>query len=84
MRTVRLLLEKDDVGDIIECPDGIDVLEKAVDVKPDLILMDIMMPKVGGLEAFRCLKASPITAEIPVIMRTAKGDQGLLQQAKEA
>jgi two-component system cell cycle response regulator len=49
-------------------------LELAQRVQPDLILLDIVMPGMGGLEACRRLKASPATARIPVIFMSARGE----------
>lgn len=46
-----------------------------VDQKPDLILLDWMMPNVSGVELARRLKRDPLTAEIPIIMLTAKGEE---------
>jgi twitching motility two-component system response regulator PilH len=50
--------------------DGEEGLEKARSVKPTIILMDIMMPKMNGLQALDKLKADPETKAIPVIMLT--------------
>jgi CheY-like chemotaxis protein len=50
--------------------DGEEGLEKARSSKPTLMLMDIMMPKMNGLEALEKLKADPETKAIPVIMLT--------------
>ncbi|MBN2184791.1 MAG: response regulator [Candidatus Krumholzibacteriota bacterium] len=51
--------------------------EEAVDVakreQPNLIILDIMMPKIDGYEACRIIKANPLTKNIPVILLTAKG-----------
>lgn len=52
--------------------DAIIGLEKAVTEKPDLILLDVMMPQMGGLEACRKLKLDPKTRNIPVIFVTVK------------
>jgi len=49
-------------------------LDIALRVKPDLVLLDIVMPGIGGLEACRCLKASPATAHIPVIFMSARSE----------
>lgn len=54
--------------------DGLEALKKAESYDPDLILLDIMMPKVDGYEVCRRLKASEKTKYIPVIMLTAKGE----------
>lgn len=47
----------------------------AEDPKPDLVLLDLMLPDLPGTEIFRRLRANPDTARIPVIMVTAKGDE---------
>ncbi len=44
------------------------------ELKPDLILLDIMMPQMDGLEVLTRLKGNPATASIPVILLTAKGE----------
>ena len=46
-------------------------LEKAAEVKPDLVILDISMEPMNGREACRQLKANPVTAKIPVIMFTS-------------
>jgi len=52
--------------------DGLEALEKARAVSPDLIVLDVMMPRMNGLEAAKALKADPETASIPIIMLSAK------------
>ncbi|MEY3219877.1 MAG: hypothetical protein RIT27_1234 [Pseudomonadota bacterium] len=54
--------------------DGEEALEQISYAKPDLILLDVMMPKVDGFEVCRRLKANPETADIPVIFMTALTD----------
>jgi two-component system cell cycle response regulator len=49
-------------------------LDIALRVKPDLVLLDIVMPGIGGLEACRCLKANQATAHIPVIFMSARSE----------
>jgi len=51
--------------------DGIAALEAARHDHPDLILLDVMMPRMDGFETCRRLKADPRTADIPVVMVTA-------------
>jgi DNA-binding response OmpR family regulator len=53
--------------------DGETALQHVAECPPDLILLDVMMPKLDGFEVLRRLKSSPETAEIPVIMLTARG-----------
>ena len=50
--------------------DGLDGLEKAKELKPDLILLDIIMPRLNGLEVLRDIKNNPQLKEIPVVMLT--------------
>jgi two-component system cell cycle response regulator len=60
--------------EVIAASSGPEALEAAVGHKPDLILLDVMMPGMDGFEVCRRLKANPDTAHIPVIMVTALGD----------
>ena len=57
------------------CENGGSALESAVTYKPDLILLDLMLPGVDGLTVCKNLKADPVTKHIPVIMLTAKSEE---------
>jgi CheY-like chemotaxis protein len=81
---LRILLEVDGVGVVIEASNGLVALEKASSEKPDLILLDVMMPLMSGIEVLHRLKGEPTTAKIPVIMLTAMRNQIILEQAKAA
>ena len=73
---VRLALATilEDAGhDIIEAEDGEQVFDIAIGEKPELILLDVMMPRVSGFDALAALKADTRTSQVPVIMVTAKG-----------
>ena len=59
--------------EVITALDGEQALEKARADKPDLIVLDIMMPKLDGYETCKILKADAETKEIPVILLSAKG-----------
>lgn len=59
----------------ISVASGEDGLDAARDSKPDLVLLDLMLPGLNGLEVCRRLKDDPATEQIPVIMLTAKGDE---------
>lgn len=48
---------------------------------PDLILLDIMLPDINGLEVLKILKADPVTQYIPVLMLTNLGDESTMEQA---
>lgn len=58
--------------EVVTAFDGKEALEKVKSEKPDLVVLDVMMPFMDGFEVLRNLKANPETAEIPVIMLTAK------------
>lgn len=59
--------------EVVDAQDGSVAVEVARRERPDLIVMDVMMPLVDGHEACRRLKADPETASIPVLMLSAKG-----------
>ena len=59
--------------DVLTASDGEEAIKKAKSVKPDVIVLDIMMPKMDGYEACKKLKSDPQTKNIPVILLTAKG-----------
>lgn len=58
--------------DVTESNTGIDGIQKARDIQPDLILLDIMMPEFDGFMTCKALKQYPETENIPVIFVTAK------------
>jgi twitching motility two-component system response regulator PilH len=58
---------------VLHASDGLEALEKAVSGRPNLILMDLQMPRMGGLEATKRLKSDPLTKDIPVVICTAFG-----------
>jgi two-component system alkaline phosphatase synthesis response regulator PhoP len=59
--------------EVVTALDGEQAVEKARAEKPDLIVLDIMMPKLDGYETCKILKADAATREIPVILLSAKG-----------
>ncbi len=60
--------------EVIIAFDGEEAIHKAHQEKPDLLLLDIMMPKIDGYEVCRRLKADPDTMRIPILILTARGD----------
>lgn len=73
IRTVALIGLEDEVGvEVIEATSGPEALKLAKDEKPDLILLDMMMPGMDGVKTLEALRADAATASIPVIFMTAK------------
>ncbi|MGQ0562293.1 MAG: response regulator [Gemmatimonadota bacterium] len=69
---------------VIEAPNGVDAVREAVLRHPDLIIMDISLPLMDGLEATRRIRAHPDTADIPVLAVTAHARNRDRDQAFEA
>jgi len=79
---VRVSLEEEDY-EIIDASNGKETLKRARLEKPDLILLDVVMPKMDGFEVCRQLKKDPQTQEIPIIMLTAKGQEVDKEKARQ-
>lgn len=60
--------------EVATAKDGREAVQRAVEFRPDLILMDIMMPNMNGFEAVRAIRATPGLAEVPIIMVTTRGE----------
>jgi DNA-binding response OmpR family regulator len=87
MRKAKILVAEDDPRIVVCIEDqleylgyqvmiarnGVEALEKVKENKPDLILLDVMMPEMDGYEVCQRLKSSPDTKDIPILMLTAKG-----------
>ena len=69
----RMILSKNQY-DVVTAKDGVEGVEKAVAEKPDLILMDVVMPRMDGFEACRKLREQDDTKAIPVIMVSTRGE----------
>ena len=69
---------------LIEANDGEAGVTMALDAPPDLILMDIQLPKISGLDATRRLRADPRTAHVPIITITSYALSGDDQKALDA
>jgi CheY-like chemotaxis protein len=67
---MRTLLQLEDYV-VYEARDGNEAVEMARRLRPDVVLMDVHMPVLGGIEATRLIRADPLTRSIPVIALTA-------------
>ncbi len=97
MRNKVLIIEDDPsthqmISDILEingyeaiiAREPLDGLKKAISEKPDMILLDIMMPEMNGLEVCQRLKKDPITSKIPVICVSVKAAEEDIKAGKDA
>jgi len=66
--------------DILIAADGLEALEKIETFVPDIILLDIMMPRMSGFEVCKRIKKNPKTADIPVVMVTALNELGDIER----
>ena len=69
---------------LFEAHDGEEGVAKALEIRPGLILMDIQLPKISGLEAIRRLRGEALTAATPIIAITSFALSGDEQKAKQA
>ncbi len=84
---LRLLLRttlEDSEVEVIEAADGNEALEVALKERPDLVVLDWMMPGMTGLELTRRLRADARTARMPIILLTAKGQDDDRAEGLEA
>jgi len=79
---LRILNQEADINVIGECEDGDEVVEAAIDLKPDIVLMDVRMKRMDGISATQALQAKNMC--IPVMMLTTFGDDDVLRDALSA
>ncbi len=95
-RTIVVIEDEDAIRDIVAynlgragfavttANNGRDGLRLVRDVVPSLVLLDLMLPELGGLDVCRALRSEPATAAIPVIMLTARGDEAEIVEGLDA
>ena len=68
---------------VTEAPNGEEAVKKALEIIPDLILLDVRMPKMTGYEACKALKENEKTRDIPIVFLSAKGQEGEIRHGKD-
>jgi two-component system cell cycle response regulator DivK len=69
---------------VIEAADGAEAIAKAIECRPDVVVMDLSLPVIDGWEATRRLKSDPRTSHIPVVALTGHTLDAYLRRAREA
>ena len=70
--------------DVAEAANGVEAIEKTRDLLPDIVLMDLALPRMDGWEATRLLKGDPRTKDIPIVALTGHALAGHAEGAREA
>jgi CheY-like chemotaxis protein len=81
-RLLQVNFEMEDY-EVVTAGDGAEGLERARDSQPDVILLDVMMPKMDGIAVAKALRADPATADLPIVMLTAKAQAADIQAGRE-
>jgi CheY-like chemotaxis protein len=66
---------------VVEAENGMEAVEKAVSERPDLIIMDVMMPKMDGFQACEAIRSNPEISGTPMLMLTARGQDIDMERA---
>jgi CheY-like chemotaxis protein len=75
----RAILEKRTSYQCVTASDGLDAVSKATDERPDLVLMDVVMPRMNGFEACKKMRELPATREIPIVLVTTRGEEAYME-----
>ncbi|MGH1562255.1 response regulator [Mumia sp. DW29H23] len=84
--SIRLLLRTNfelEGWTVLEAADGLECLDVVVDTRPDVVTIDVVMPRMDGLETVRALRRSPSTRDIPVVMVTTQAQAYDLQRGQD-
>jgi DNA-binding response OmpR family regulator len=82
LNLVRFRLERDGLR-VLTAADGAEALELARAERPQVCVLDVMMPKLGGLELVQRLREDPATADIRIILLTARSADGQVDEGFE-
>lgn len=74
LRATSFILEKEGY-EVLTAVDGLEGLRKAKEDNPDLLILDVMLPGIDGFEICHSLRAEPQTAQLPILMFSAKGQE---------
>ena len=83
-RKVLSLILKLDGFDVAVAPNGEEALQLLLESRPDLVLLDVMMPEVDGYEVCSRIRANPATAGIPIVMLSGRVDPDSVARGRAA
>ena len=83
MRLIQDILEPLQ-HEIIEVKNGLDAVQMLHHDHPDVILLDVLLPGMNGIDVLKHIKTNPLIAHIPVVVMTASGDSSVHRQCVEA
>ena len=61
--------------EVISVHDGLEALNQVERIRPDLVVLDIIMPRLNGYEVCRRLKSNPVTQQVPIVMCSSKAEE---------
>jgi len=79
----RMILKKEPYQ-LITAKNGMEGVEKALEIKPDLILMDVVMPEMNGFDAVKWLRQSDTTRSVPIVMVTTQAEAESMEAGYES
>lgn len=75
----RSILEKRTKYQCVTAADGLEAVSKANEEHPDLVLMDVVMPRMNGFEACKKMREQAATREIPIVLLTTRGEESYME-----
>jgi len=75
----REILERRTSYQCVTASDGMEAVEKAQQEQPDLVLMDVVMPRMNGFEACKRMRQQAGTREIPIVLVTTRGEESYME-----
>jgi CheY-like chemotaxis protein len=75
----RSILEKRTGYQCVTASDGLEAVTKANDEQPDLVLMDVVMPRMNGFEACKKMREQATTRETPIVLLTTRGEENYME-----
>lgn len=84
LMTVEMILRRAGRYELLLARDGLEAVELATTETPDLILMDVVMPRMTGVEACRQLRCQDHTRDIPIILVTTRGEASSVELGYES